>query len=254
MQPGQACQSRHDIDRRHHRIDQQMQSLRSARALCLLCWLLCLCYVMAARFDTHTECLPFSIFVGALSVVVMFMHKNREPGARPASRQEVLAATISICVVVGYISTLFKPICMDLTLVVADALQPFLQEWWPEPKPPPPPPPPWWCPWSFQAVHQFPGFLTGAWNDRCLKEQVDWHVKSKLDGMMKRWLESLALGYITTCILFHVPFFVFRDLANSYTKVLRKVTVNDKGKMCLGIVAWACFLSVLPAVRISRPL
>ena len=237
-----------------------MQSLRSA-ALCLPCWLLCLCYVMAARIDAHTDCcfivrLPFSIFVGACAVVlVMSMPNTREPGATSASRQEVLAATISICVIVGYISTLFEPICTDLAVIVADALQPSLKKWWPTPKPPPPPPPPWWCPLDrvlFQAVHQFPGFFIDAWKDRCW--QVDWHVKVKIDDMLERWLPSVALGYITAGILFNVPLFVFRDIANSYAKrntiLFSKVTVNDKGKMCLGIVAWACFLSVLPAVRV----
>jgi len=207
------------------------------------------------RIDACTACsltcivrLPFSIFVGACAVVlVMFMPNTREPGATSASRQERLAATISICVVVGYISTLFEPICIDLAVFVANEVQrSLLKEWWPEPKPAPPPPPPSWCPWTCQAVHQFPGrFFIDAWEDRCLKDEVDWHVKVKIANMMERWIESLALGYITACILFHVPFFVFREhIANSYAKV----TVNDKGKMCLGIVAWACLLSVLPAV------
>ena len=56
-------------------------------------------------------------------------------------------------------------------------------------------------------------------------------------------------------ILFHVPLLVFRDIASSYANILfSKVTVNDKGKMCLGIVAWACFLSLLPAVPSFNPI
>ena len=238
-------------------IDRKMQSLRSA-ALCLPCWLLCLCYVMAARADGCLIVrLPFSIFVGACAVVlVMSMPNTSEPGARSASRQEVLASTISICVVVGYISTLFEPICTDLAVIVADIMQPSLKKWWPTPKPPPPPPPPWWCRLDRVVFSdgQFPGFFIDAWKDRCW--QVDWHVKVKIDDMLERWLPSLALGYITAGILFNVPLFVFRDIANSYAKrnnmLFSKVTLNDKGKMCLGIAAWACFLSILPAVRVWR--
>jgi len=241
-----------------------MQSLgvRSA-TLCLLCWLLCLCYMTAARSRTDwclIVRLHFSIFVGACAVVlVMFMPNTREPGVSSASRQEILAATISICVVVGYISTLFEPMCIHLGFFVAEnALQPCLKEWWPTPTPPPPPGPPWWCPWTFHAVHQFPDFnFIDAWTDRCLQPEVDWHVKARIADMFEWWLESLALGYITAGILFHVPLFVFRDIANSYAKrnniLFSKVTVNDKGKMCLGIIAWVCFLSILPAVQIYNP-
>ena len=75
--------------------------------------------------------------------------------------------------------------------------------------------------------------------------------------MLERWFESLALGYITAGILFHVPLFAFRYIANStaerYNILFSKVTVNDNGKMCLGIVAWACLLSILPAVPSYNP-
>ena len=197
--------------------------------------------------------LPFSIIVGACAVVLVVSVPNtREPGASSASRQEVLAATISICVVVGYISTLFEPICIHWSIVFANALQPSLKNWWPMPKPPPPPPPPWWCAWT-SVLHSFPNLFIDAWKDRCW--QVDWHAKVLIDDMLEWWVTSLALGYAMAGILFHVPLLVFRDIASSYANILfSKVTVNDKGKMCLGIVAWACFLSLLPAVPSFNPI
>ena len=113
-----------------------------------------------------------------------------------------------------------------------------------------------------QAARQHAQLLdrvdSGAWNthwqDKCW--QIKWHVDAWLFASFEWWFEALALGYITAGILFHVALFVFRDIANSYTKkhniLFSKLTVTSKGKMCLCIVAWACFLSCLPAVPIDR--
>ena len=229
-----------------------MQSLRSA-APCLLCSMLCQCFVMAVRACCPLVRLPLSIFVGACAVVlVMSVPNAREPAlaaVAAGSRQEILAATISVCVVVGYISTLYEPIHATMAVFVAEALQPPLKKWWPTPKPPPPPPPPFWCPWT-----EFPGFFIDAWKDRCWERQIKCQVDMLIFDSLDWWLPTLALGFIMASIVFHVPVFVFRGgIANSYVRkhnlpYYSKFSVDDKCKMCLGIIAWACILSTLPAL------
>ena len=131
-------------------------------------------------------------------------------------------------------------------MFMAEALQPLLKKWWPTPKPPPPPPPPFWCQWTV-----FPGAWNTRWQERCW--QIEWHVNVRLFVLLDWWFEALALGYIVAGILFHVPlFYFFRDIAKKHNILFSKFTVNDKGKMCLCIVAWACFLSFLPAAPIDR--
>lgn len=199
-----------------------MPSLRELVASHPRVWLLyaeglCLCLLCMPTHVSLGATMAWSVICSINFGKQMSGAQPREPGAaqhNPASKREVIAATVTICLLISYYSTLYFPVKSETGRIVVDALMKPIAKWS--------------CSTQGREPNVLPIMFVGLFIG-----------------------EFVAIVPIVV-LSFPAVLYKWKSKSPWLESCPERLSYGDKVKMCLAIAATTCLLSTLPEIPVYR--